>query len=101
MRLSSSSTYSVGATQFERFGIWGSVCDAPFARFWRKSKPGTNFPKPKFWFSLMVRPLAVACAQLTASTGPAAVFRRRSMLVHRGGGRCAGGRLGGHGQLQV
>ena len=46
IRFSSSSTLRVGATQLLRLGIWGMLVDAPLARFCRKSKPGTNLPKP-------------------------------------------------------
>ena len=55
MRLSSSSTLRVGATQLDSVGR--ADCDwlAPLDRFCRKSKPGTNLPKPKFCWSLMTR----------------------------------------------
>ncbi len=50
MRLSSSSTLSVGATQLPRLGNCGIFCAALpaawVARFCKKSKPGTNLPKP-------------------------------------------------------
>ena len=60
MRFSRSSTLSVGATQLDMLGSWGILPVAPFtallARFCRKSKPGTNLPKPKFALSLMSAP---------------------------------------------
>ncbi len=50
MRLSSSSTLRVGATQLPRLGNCGIFCAALpaawVARFCKKSKPGTNLPKP-------------------------------------------------------
>jgi hypothetical protein len=56
MRFSSSSTLMVGATQFDRLGSWGMLLEAPLARLCRKSKPGTNLPKPKLDVSLMAAP---------------------------------------------
>ena len=50
MRLSTSSTESVGATQFDRLGRPGTAPPpgfAPPARFFKKSKPGTNWLKAK------------------------------------------------------
>ena len=53
MRLSSSSTLTVGATQPDSPGMVGIPAAAPLARFCRKSNPGTKRPKPKGVLSLM------------------------------------------------
>ena len=58
MRLSSSSTLIVGATQPDSAaGMAGMPAAAPLARFCRKSKPGTKRPKPKGVVSLMAAPM--------------------------------------------
>ncbi len=49
-------TSAMVAEQLARLGIWGMFCEAPLARFCRKSKPGTNLPKPKLVLSLMAAP---------------------------------------------
>ena len=63
MRLSSSSTFKVGATQLAMLGM---PCGEPLApglaacpKFCKKSKPGTNFPNPKAEVSLMGAPRGV------------------------------------------
>ena len=56
MRLSISSMLSVGATQLAMPGTAPAVvvdCEAVLDRFCKKSKPGTNLPKPKADVSLM------------------------------------------------
>ena len=51
MRLSSSPTFSVGATQLPKLGSCGifsaALPAACVAKFCKKSKPGTNLPKPE------------------------------------------------------
>src|SRR3990167_5577239 len=59
MRFSSSSTLMVGATQLDRLGNCGMLLEAPLARLCRKSKPGTNLPKPVLDVSLMAAPQEV------------------------------------------
>src|SRR6218665_3739189 len=56
MRLSSSCTSIVGATQLESLGNCAMLLEAPLARLCRKSKPGTNLPKSKGGVSLMAAP---------------------------------------------
>ena len=67
MRLSSSSTLKVGATQLAMLGMpWGDPLAPGFAacpKFCKKSKPGTNFPNPKAEVSLMRAPCGVCQAQ--------------------------------------
>src|SRR6476661_6363350 len=101
MRFSSSSTLSVGATQFARLGICPSDCDCdalPFVRFCRKSKPGTNLPKPTFWLSFMATLSEVVVA--TAYPKRMAVRGRESVFVVSCRTADSGsGRLRQHGQI--
>ena len=60
MRLSMSSMLRVGATQLAMPGMpaaaAGCAAEAVLDRFCKKSKPGTNWPKPKAEGSLMADP---------------------------------------------
>jgi len=79
-RLSSSSTLMVGATQLESWGNCGMPPAAPLAKPCRKSKPGTNLPKPKGVESLMVASAEGGkrgCGQLTPMRRRCGACQRR------------------------
>src|SRR6218665_1650426 len=106
MRLSSSCTSIVGATQLESLGNCAMLLEAPLARLCRKSKPGTNLPKSKGGVSLMAAPREMGLWWGTAySTALRPRRRRRAPALSRsvfmpihGAGRVRGGAAHRHTQ---
>lgn len=87
MRLSTSSTLSVGATQLDRLGSPGTEpapgpgAAAPAARFFRKSKPGTNWLKSKAGVASL---MGISPSELSRQLTPGAVAARGAFLHRRG-----------------